>query len=217
MPDPEHCWVASGGLKRQPPRKAKIIERLDKAYVVEYADGVRDRVPLRRVTVIEARKPAAALAPLARTVVATTVRSVAAPPIEKPLPAKRSERYKAFIRTHACFNCAAIGRAQQYPTEADHEGPRAVSRKTSDLLTVPLCTECHRWVTDTYQLPYRFPASKRTLRPREETEAMIVAYQRHLLQKVLGVLDDEAAVEVLEVGLRLLSDAQLGCAIEGKP
>jgi hypothetical protein len=92
-----------------------------------------------------------------------------------------------------------------------------VSRKTSDLLTVPLCTECHRWVTDTYQLPYRFPASKRTLRPREETEAMIVAYQRHLLQKVLGVLDDEAAVEVLEVGLRLLSDAQLGCAIEGKP
>jgi hypothetical protein len=125
MPDSEHCWVASGGLKRQPPRKAKIIERLDKAYVVEYADGVRDRVPLRRVTVIESRKPAAALAPLARTVVSTTVRSAAAPPIEKPLPAKRSERYKAFIRTHACFNCAAIGRAQQYPTEADHEGPRA--------------------------------------------------------------------------------------------
>lgn len=212
MQTEQWCWVNEAGLHaRGRRRKAQVIESQDKAYVVQYEDGMRDRVARKRVTLIEQRKPVTPLEPVSRTVT-TVVRSAATlspTPLPKPALAKRSERYKEFVRRRACLNCTAIGRKQQYPTEADHEGPRAVGRKTSDLLTVPLCTECHRWVTDTYCLPYRFPASKRTLRPREETEAMILECQRSLLQGVLSSLPVEAAVEVLEVGLRLLTEEQL--------
>jgi hypothetical protein len=213
----ERCLVSQGGLQAKRPRPATIVERHEKTIVVQYEDGTRDRVPARRVKVVPERqvlvvKPE----PTCVVVTSTTVPAAAQAPIAKPAPAKRSSAYKEHVRRLACFNCSTIGRKQQYPTEADHEGERGVGLKTSDLLTVPLCTECHRWITDTYQLPFRYPASKATLRPREETEKMVRAYQRNLLMKVLEDLSHEQAVRCLETGLRNLTESELRRVMKGE-
>jgi hypothetical protein len=216
MPTTERCLVSQGGLQAKRPRPATIVERHEKAIVVQYEDGTRDRVPARRVKVVVERQVLVAKPePTCVVVTTTTVPTTARDPIAKPAPAKRSSAFKEHIRRLACFNCSTIGRKQQYPTEADHEGERGVGLKTSDLLTIPLCTECHRWITDTYQLPFRYPASKATLRPREETEKMVRAHQRHLLMRVLEELSHEQAVQCLEVGLRNLTESELRSAIKG--
>lgn len=208
--------MSQGGLQAKPPRRATIIERHEKAIVVQYEDGTRDRVPARRVKVIAGRSVAVAKPESAQLVViCATVPTASRPPIVKPAPAKRSSAYREHVRRLTCFNCATIGRKQQYPTEADHEGERGVGLKTSDLLVVPLCSECHRWITDTYQLPFRYPASKATLRPRQETEEMVKTQQRHLLLKVLEELPHEQAVQCLEVGLRSLAESELRSALKG--
>lgn len=128
--------------------------------MVEILQDLKDRKRPARADA----SPAAGLPPLAPVIVRTSGAPKAVP---APRPRHRSATYLAWVRTWPCCSCSAPA-----PSEAHHAGKRGVGQKADDYGAVPLCSGCHRAITDTGALPGR---------RREETERLILERQVELL------------------------------------
>ena len=52
--------------------------------------------------------------------------------------------YLAWLHNFPCVVCVQLNVPQTSPTEAAHVGPRGLSQKCPDRVTLPLCREHHR-------------------------------------------------------------------------
>lgn len=98
--------------------------------------------------------------------------------VPRPRPRYRSGAYLDYVRAWACCACGAPS-----PSEAHHVGPRGIGQKADDFGAVPLCTACHRHVTDSATLPHLDKA---------QTEVAILRVQVGLLTEWAGQAPPDA-------------------------
>ena len=83
----------------------------------------------------------------------------------------RSEAHLAGIRKKHCMCCGAPP-----PSDPHHMATGGMGTKASDLLTVPLCRECHQRVTDGHwqylELRYKFDQAQAWRRVAEQIQEL---------------------------------------------
>lgn len=101
-------------------------------------------------------------------------------PVPKPRPRWRSAEYLKFVGEHDCCGCGKHG-----PSDAHHwGGSKGMALKVDDLLTVPLCNDCHiEGFHRTGKLPGMTTAETH-LRFRETQVALLVEWVLRKFQEV---------------------------------
>lgn len=193
------CYVRQKTQRGSVRRRGVVTEALPKRYRV-MLDGAERAEEFRANQVSLPRGPGPASSPSSLKLDSqhqrpAVVAAARAKPVPKPDPPEECDWWLRYVRTLPCCNC---GRAA--PSEAHHEGRKGVGQKVRDTMAVPLCTVCHRVLTDKNALP--FPGSMALLgvpelRTRDASLRILQAEQERLLTAALLQLAQPARIEVL--------------------